>query len=154
MQTMQEESENRPAKRDSVPTERAYVHQHCGQATVVSGNDFSRLVNPFAFVSATYCVSCQGAFSLAAFSWEDTGESILAYRRRMRRMAPLSFKLCGWVVGPLLSGLIGAAIGWLFTPQEAKGPIIGGLMGLLIAAGFLMPLLAKWIWGIDYRAER
>jgi hypothetical protein len=141
-------------KTESAPTERAYIHQACGGTTVVSGNDFSRLANPFAFVSSTVCATCKTAASLGTFSWADTGESLTAYRRRLRRTAPLALKICGWVVAPLVALALGAGIGWLVARQDIKGPIIGGFLGLLIGAGFVMPLLAKWVWGIDYRAAR
>jgi hypothetical protein len=74
--------------------------------------------------------------------------------RRLRAAAPASLKLCGWVLGPLGGAALGAGVGWLFTPNQPKGPIIGGALGLLLAAGFLMPILARWVWGIDYRGVK
>jgi hypothetical protein len=136
------------------PDSRPYIHDRCGQVTVVSGNDFTRLVNPFTFVSQTYCVGCQGFASLRSVAWADTGESIAAYRRRLRGEAPQSLKLVGWFLGPLAALLLGAGIGWLFTPKDFKGPLIGGLLGLVLAVGFLMPVLSRWVWGIDYRSVK
>jgi hypothetical protein len=140
--------------RRKAPDSRPYVHERCGQVTLVSGDDFSRLANPFTFVSQTYCVACGAFVSLRSVAWADTGESIAAYRRRLRAEAPLSVKLAGWLLGPLAGLLIGAGVGWLITPQDLKGPVVGGVAGLVLAAGFLMPLLSRWVGGVDYRRVR
>jgi hypothetical protein len=70
------------------PDSRPYVHDRCGEVTVVSGGDFSRLANPFTFVSQTYCASCQRMVGLRSVAWADTAEPIAAYRRRLRGAAP------------------------------------------------------------------
>jgi hypothetical protein len=149
---MPNRSDETDNQRGEVPLDsRPYVHESCGQVTVVSGDDFSRLANPFAVVTGTYCVSCQAMVNLGTVSWADTQEPISKYRRRLRAEAPLSLKLFGWVIGPLGSAALGAGIGWLFTPNQSKGPIIGGVMAFLLTIGFLMPVLASLVWGIDYR---
>jgi hypothetical protein len=145
---------DRDREDNPAPDSRPYVHDRCGQITVVSGHDFSRLANPFAFVSQTYCVVCQTFVSLRSVAWADTGESIAAYRRRLRAEAPMSLKLVGWGIGPLVCAGLGAGIGWLFTPNQSKGPLIGGVTALILAVGGLMLVLSRWVWGIDYRAVK
>jgi hypothetical protein len=149
-----EEDEPQPRKQKKVRRRRAYVHPQCGGTTIVSGDDFTRLANPFTFVSQTYCASCGSFVGLGSVEWEDTGETISAYRSRLRGEAPLGMKLLGWVFGPLGGAAIGALIGWACTPREVLGPISGGVVGLFVVAAFLMPLLSSLVWGIDYRSKR
>jgi hypothetical protein len=149
----QDEDEWRPRKRKKTRTRRAYVHPRCGGTTIVSGDDFTRLANPFTFVSQTYCAACGSFVGLGSVEWEDTGETISAYRSRLRAEAPLGLKLFGWVIGPLGGAAIGTLIGFACTPRELMGPGIGAFMGLFVTAAFLMPLLTR-LFGVDYRSER
>ena len=135
-------------KPGQIPTQRAYVHRKCGQVTLVSGDAFDRLSNPFAFVARTACAGCQRDVWPGTVVWEDTGESIAAYRRRLRRAAPLSLKLCGWGTGPLL----GAAAGWAVGPHDISKPILGAFIGFIAVTFFLAPILCRWVWKIDYRS--
>jgi hypothetical protein len=134
---------------------RVYIHDACGGETEVSGDDFARLANPFAWVSQTYCASCSSFAGLGRFCWADTGEDVPSYRRRLRRRAPLSLKLWAWVFGPLLGMAIGAAIGWFAASKgPVAGAVAGGLTGALFFPLLIVPYLAKWVWGIDCRRMR
>jgi hypothetical protein len=135
----------------SAPNSRAYLHELCGQVTVISGNDFGGLANPFCFVSKTYCVACKAMVGLQTVSWVDSAEPISAYRRRLRASAPASLKLFAWVIGPLTGAALGAGIGWLLASNKPQGAMIGCAFALVPTVVFLMPALAHWVWGIDYR---
>jgi hypothetical protein len=62
------------------------VHHDCGQETEVSGDDFARLANPFAWVSQTYCAACETFASVGRFSWADT--SATAHGPALRHRGP------------------------------------------------------------------
>ena len=111
-------------KKRSPRDSRPYVHDQCGQITVASGNDFSRLANPFAIVTGTVCVSCQANVSLGTVAWQDTGESIRGYRRRLRRRAPTSLKLFAWIIAPLTFGAGAAAHRLAGHASQGAGPFI------------------------------
>jgi hypothetical protein len=146
----------RKSKRKSSPGHsRVYVHDACGGETEISGDDFARVANPFAWVSQTYCASCERFAGLGRFSWADTDETLTDYRRRLRRRAPLSLKLWGWVFGPLIGAGICAISGFLLATNNRRGgAITGGVVGVVIFPLFLIQYLSKWIWGIDYRRKK
>jgi hypothetical protein len=157
----EEDEDDRPRPRrrrrrehDSPRDSRVYVHETCGGETEVSGDDFARLASPFSWVTQTYCASCGTFAGLRQFAWTDTDEDIASYRRRLRARAPLSLKLCAWVFGPLLGAALCAAIGFACTSDGVSGAVVGGLVGLVLLPLLLMHVLAKWVWGIDYRRER
>ena len=135
----------------SVPTSRTYVHDRCGNATVVSGNDFESLANPFAFCSGTMCVACNKAFPLKQFVWADTGETITARRSRLRGATSPAQKLFSMLVGPLIFGLIGAGIGYLIKPARPSYMAGGAVGGIALFIGIL-PMFTKALFKIDYRA--
>jgi hypothetical protein len=136
-------------------TRRVYVHETCGGETVIFGDDFTRLANPFGWVGQTYCATCEKYAGLGKFFWADTDEDLVSYRRRLRRKAPLSLKLWSWFFGPALGALVGALIGVVVSPTDAlKGVIVGGLSGALVFTAFLVQYIAKWFWAIDYRGKK
>lgn len=149
-----EQSSSQEPKKRKTRRSRKYRHERCGGVTKVGDEDFSRLANPFTFVwSGTFCAVCEDDVSLEDVYWTDTDESIADYRRRVRKKAPLSMKLTGWVAVPLIGFVIGAAVGsWLI------GGYIGfwgmAIMGLTLFSAFSMPTLSHFIWGIDYRQKK
>ena len=136
----------KPPARES----RAYQHKKCGQITVVSGDDFASLTNPFHIVSGTMCVACQKAVGLREVVWAETGETILSYRRRMRRASPMGLKLLAWFIGPLALAALGVGIGTRVPPQKVSAPFSFGAIGFCMGF-FLLPLLLSRLWGIDFR---
>jgi hypothetical protein len=128
---------------------RSYVHDGCGGVTVVSGDDFERIANPFTFVSQTYCAECGEHVSLSEVRWEDTGEKISRYRARVRDKAPARAKLVGYVAGPLGGFLIGAGVGQYFG--GGLGALAGGLAGMGGVVAFVTPYLTRWFGGVDFR---
>lgn len=135
----------------AIPTSRVYQHKRCGDQTVVSGNDFEALSNPFTFSTGTMCASCGKAYSLKEFIWADSGETIAGRRRRLRAAAPASQKLFGYLLGPALFGLIGGVIGQLIKPGNFPA-IAGGVGGGFALFTFLLLApLTRLLFNIDYR---
>lgn len=150
------------------PTERVYLHQRCGSLTQISGHSFLRLANPFAVVSETICCGCGRAVSIREVEWTDTGENVVAYRRRLRSTIPLGRRLffmtlgvaagalvgflCGFPIGLLLIGPVGNRPWWL----QESGLIFGGVIacfGCWLGAQLFPPPLMRILWGLDYRSE-
>lgn len=151
------EAEPRQRQRREQPRirRRAYVHRDCGGTTVVSGDDFARVANPFAFVSQTYCASCGSFAGLGRFTWDDTGENLADFRRRMRQRAPASLKLWGWFLGPLLAASVCGLVGYFCSAQlPLTGLLAGAVGGAAFFAAFLTPSMSQWFWGIDYRNKK
>lgn len=134
---------------EETPNSRVYVHKRCGTATLVSGDDFRRLVDPFSPVQVTYCASCRKMESLDKVAWSDTGEPIAAFRRRLRDATPRSLLLFNRIA-PFVAAVLCAGIGWLFTPHRSLGPLAGGITGLVTLALLANPI-GRMFWGVDYR---
>ncbi len=133
------------------PDSRPYIHDKCGQITVISGYQFKRITNPFEFIlSQTYCAGCQKVVRLKTVAWADTGETISRYRRRMWRTSPLAIRLLSWYIGPLAAAALGISLGMLFPGQKVPAPFVGGVSGFILALT-VMPLFLSWTWRIDYR---
>lgn len=132
-------------KQYSIDQGRAYVHSLCGETTIISGNDFSSLCNPFGLCLGTICANCGAPDSTKNFKWEDTGEVVSDYRRRVRREST-GQTLINWVLAPLVGALIGASV--LATTGSQDVPIIahaliGGSIGALALAVFIFPPLTS-----------
>lgn len=139
------------AEMEDVPTSRTYVHSRCRGATIVSGDDFESLANPFRFSSGTMCATCNKIVPIKQVAWADTGESIADYRRRIRSETPVSHKVVAWLIGPVLLGLIGGAIGYAIKPGDTKALVIGAITGALTYLGVFVPLVTRLLFGVDYR---
>jgi hypothetical protein len=137
---------------EDVPTSRTYLHERCGGATLVSGENLEWLLDPFLPCSGTFCAGCRRTAGLGAFRWEDTGETIAARRKRLRKMCPPTVKVWGWLLGPLAVAAVGALVGWLMIRRPIEGPVAGALVGALPAAAVMPTVLAKHVWKIDFRA--
>jgi len=120
---------------------RAYVHETCGTTTIVSGNDFAGLCNPFEPCMGTVCSKC-GPDSTDKFLWDDTGETVSSFRSRVRRESP-GFTIWNWLVAPILGGVIGGMVMPMFGP-EGSNPWIGIAIGAPIGA------LAMWLFIAPY----
>ena len=129
------------------PSSRTYVHRACGQVTYVDGEHFEGLCNPFTglFGVSTLCTSCSQQRPLSEFAWQDTGEALDRYRKRLRGAAP-----AGRVVLDVLSRVLaffglpaaGALIGyWIADERVVLLPIVGAVVGFVVGvviAGLVM----------------
>lgn len=113
--------------------------------------DLSLLANPYVLVLRTYCGGCCKFVGLNSVAWRDTGETIAHYRRRLRAEAPTSLKICGFAFGPIGLILIGAGVGWLVSGDPLAGPVIGGVIGVILSTTRLMHVVARLGWGVDFR---
>ena len=69
------------------------------------------------------------------------------------RKAPLSLKLCCYVVAPLVGAVLAAGVGYAISDERGKGGLVGAITAILFVPILLTPLVA-WMWGIDYRQYR
>lgn len=119
---------------------RAYVHDLCGQATLVSGSSFYWVVNPMRFSgSGTICVSC-GQVMDETVHWPETGESITKFRSRMWKHTPASLKVTQFLVVPLIVG----AIAMIFAPGAANVPVVHRRM-IALGIGFMGTNMLVWM---------
>src|SRR5262249_8055114 len=72
-----------PAK--GPPVSRQDEHKSYHAATVGSGGDRVRVQGAFRPLDGTYCGRCQTFVGLGDVRWADTGETISAYRRRLKK---------------------------------------------------------------------
>jgi hypothetical protein len=131
---------------------RTYVHRRCNGETTISGPDFEQLTNPFVLTTGTLCCACGKVVRVRDVSWVDTGESVGAYRRRVRAAAPLHVKLLAWLVVPIVVGVIGYLVGRLFPGAGNKNAIVGAITGVLVYLGVFMPFFTRLVLKIDYRS--
>ncbi len=142
-------------KKKKVATERAYVHEACGEATLVDGNDFEGLVNPFAVALKTYCVHCRRMVSLKNVVWADTGEPLSQYRKRMLKRIPLFWQYWKNGLGAVIVGLITAVIAVVMRPDDGAVIFVIGFVTGAVLSPMLLPagLIPKYL-GIDFRNIR
>jgi hypothetical protein len=62
---------------------RLYMHPTCGGITEISGDDYVRLECPFRGCTGTFCTGCRKFVRLDAVVWDDSGEKISDYRKRV-----------------------------------------------------------------------
>jgi hypothetical protein len=99
------------------------------------------VVNPFRVVTASICAKCD-AVSLKSLRWEDTGETVAAFRSRMWRMTPVYVKLIHFLLIPGLLGLLGAAA----VPGDViEGSALWIARAACFAGVYLVMLLILWI---------
>lgn len=73
---------------------RPYRHLKCNGVTVVSGDDYVRLECPFRPLGGgTYCVTCRKFVPLRTVVWDDTGENIEEYRKKVFYSLPWKRRL-------------------------------------------------------------
>ena len=145
----------KPVKRDKPHKNRIYIHR-CGTAVNVSGRSLRGLCNPMSYTSGTACTRC-GAVPLNEVWWEDTGETIRQYRRRLFRHLPIGVKIFNVLVLPLCS----AALHYFYLPSHANIGETEHLwlsigMGLVLAYLLLLltPLSAIAPYAIGYQYWR
>lgn len=123
------------------PYTRVYIHDACQQGTAVGDSSFTHVVNPFRVVTASICAKCD-AVSLKSLRWEDTGETVAAFRSRMWRLTPVYVKLIHFLLIPGLLGLLGAAA----VPGDViEGSALWIARAACFAGVYLVMLLILWI---------
>jgi hypothetical protein len=143
-------------RKRGTPTGRVYVHRRCGELTQVSGGDYTHICDPFWPCTGTFCCGCNDMVSLSDVRWEDTGEPISDYRRRLRAETPALVQAWRYGVGLAPGGAIGAGIGLLIGLAAAKQQNLSGFVivgGLIGAAGIYLlgTLILNRVFNIDYR---
>jgi hypothetical protein len=149
-----DEEDDRPRRaKDS----RTYYHPRCGGRTQVGGDDYCHICDPYRFSSGTYCCTCEGFVPLREVEWDDTGETITKYRRRMRRETPAplaSWQLgLGAAFGGLLCGGIGL-VGCLLANTDGETTATTSILAALGGAAafhFGGAAILKAVYRIDYR---
>ncbi|MCO6042570.1 hypothetical protein NG895_01490 [Aeoliella sp. ICT_H6.2] len=134
---------------------RPYVHQKCGTTTVINEGHFATLCNPFNVCLGTICANC-GPGSLKDFHWEDTGESISDYRKRLRCEAPL-WAVWYWLFAPILGAAIGAAVMVNFKAPNmtvTSAAITGAGIGVFLMIFLVGPMITGPIVGSRFYGQR
>lgn len=135
----QKESRKRTTQRaDFHPRDgRVYIHKVCGEGTVVTGGDFVGICNPLSPCQGTFCASCQDFDRLNKFVWEETGETLSAYRKRLLKNTSPMVRFW-WVPAVALGGILGAIIGPIFVENKMiMMPIsaVGGMALMFFGIG-------------------
>ena len=132
---------------------RPYIHDACGQVTVISGRHFPHLCNPFRFVMGTICASCGMPDSTKSFRWIDTGETVSSYRRRRVGKHPIAL-LFTWIILPAIGGAIAASVMLGMRPRnnpDLPDPTVAGaiffVIGGLLTALFIAPPIVELFSG-------
>ncbi len=141
---------------------RAYVHTRCQQTTVISGDDWLGLCNPFSQTSGTICSHCNNGFPVKEFEWADTRENVMSYVRRVRRQTPLLWRMWFWWLGPLCGAAIVAVILYFVGPNipmkkqlpAAGWAGIGAFFGIFLMPFAVTPWLVPKITGIPFHKQR
>jgi hypothetical protein len=145
------------ARRHASITGRVYVHHGCGGQTRVSGGDYTHICDPFWPCTGTFCCGCSNFVPLGEVSWTDTGETVSAYRRRMRAETPAVVKVWRFGGGLVVGAALGVLIGFLVAlaarvPRDRSTGfiIVGALVGAFLVY-YLGTVLLNRLLGIDYR---
>ena len=129
---------------------RWYFHPKCGQTTRMPEEIIrTYLVNPYFYAYNSYCGGCQTHVPMSELYWQATGESLMAYTRRLQRQHPETRQLrkalitrviLMSILGGLLLGGVGAAVAlYDGRPWIALGVfVVGTLVGSVLAAGVLL----------------
>jgi hypothetical protein len=157
MKDFDDEDVPRRSVRKRTPNGRVYVHRRCGGHTKVSGGDYTHICDPFWPCTSTYCCQCSGFAPLSEVRWADTGETVAAYRRRVRSETPAMIQVWRYGVGLVPGGLAGAILGLLVAlltdaPNKSLAgfAIIGGLIGAFLIY-LLGTILLNKAFDVDYR---
>lgn len=140
---------------------RAYIHRKCQQSTFISGDDWVGLCNPFSQTSATICSHCNCASPVKEFEWADTNENVMTYIRRVRRQAPILWRMWFWWLGPLSGAAIVALILYFvgpFFPMKEQLPAagwaaIGAFFGIFAMPFAVTPWLVPKVTGIPFHKQ-
>lgn len=126
---------------------RIYIHKKCGESTCIAEGDFAGLCNPFEACLGTICATCGRPDALKNFKWADTGESVVAYRKRLYDASPPFYRLWTYAISPLLGVILGGTIAALFFQKNlvtdfAIGAVVGVPLMFFIVGPKVIRLLA------------
>jgi len=138
---------------------RTYIHHACGGVTCINGHDFAGLCNPFDSTRRTYCAACDSPDLYSNFSWEDTGERLTEFRKRIRNQSPFIFNLLGgFPAAPLFGAIIGVIVGGLVALKFPNLNMMGASVAGGVAGAFLFfamgSELVQFIAGKRFYATR
>ena len=141
---------------------RVYVHQKCKQSTMISGDDWVGLCNPFQQTSHTICTHCNNGFPIKEFAWLDTQENVLSYLRRIRRQVPMLWRMWFWWLGPVCGAAIVALALYFIGPHipmkeqlpAAAWAAIGAFFGIFIMPFAVTPWLVPRMTGIPFHEHQ
>lgn len=140
---------------------RAYVHERCQKSTVISGDDWVGLCNPFAQTGGTICSHCGTASPVKEFAWLDTQENVLKYVRRQRRQTPMLWRMWFWWLGPLCGAALIALVLYFVGPllplkeelPRAGWAAVGAFFGVFLAPFAITPWLVPSVTGIEFHRQ-
>ncbi len=128
---------------------RPYIHKNCDTMVSLAKSDTEWLANPWWSVTGTVCPEC-GIADLNQCVWEDTGEDLASFRKRMARETPSQNRLiCLWIL-PILGAILGYLVSnFIPVTEECMAPLIYPIGGIFIGAAiprlglapFLIPIL-------------
>ena len=138
---------------DGVPN--VYHHDACGGDTTIAPDVVAWMTgDPYNFILSLKCANCGRRVRTRALTWKDTGETLKAYRKRLRRQTSRLLTVLRLVVGPLTGALIGAAIG---AAANLKNWNLGALAGVVVGLplGYYVTGLAFQIgWMMTRKKKR
>jgi len=135
---------------------RVYVHTKCGGATHASGAGFKNLCDPFHFILGVVCCGCSRIARVRDVYWEDTGEPVAQYRKRLRRQTPTPLKVWRYGLGYALGGVIGAAVviayapAWRIQPRHVNTYIVLGAVVCAYVVNRVGTFVLKKTCGVEY----
>ena len=148
------------------PDSRTYVHQACGGSTVISGDDFEKLSDPFRMITGTFCAKCGRMVGLREVFWADTEEAVGEARDRWRTDCPPAVRRLnapfGCWLSLVLGGLGGVALGCAMVqvewPRRFAPIILFTTIGVIAVPGLwcavVAPYLTRRVLKHDWRRMR
>ena len=68
---------------------RVAIHADCGASTKIAGGDFVHTCDPIGPDPEIECDACKRLVTASEFSWEDSGENIGMFRKRLHQSIPI-----------------------------------------------------------------
>lgn len=138
------------------PDARPIRHKGCDRVTEVSGNDLHVLTNPYSGAFSFRCAHCAKSDYISGFAWADTGEDLVAYRKRVKKFTPPLVWFFREGVALILAVALGA-LTWVVVRDSFKD--VDFLIWYCIAGWGALGLLAFFISEgpaarVDYRGHK
>jgi len=101
------------------PDARPIRHNGCERVTEVSGNDLHVLTSPYSGAFTFRCTHCAKPDYISGFAWADTGEDLVAYRKRVETFTPPLVWFFREGVALVLAVVLGV-LTWVFVRDSFK----------------------------------